>query len=108
MCVALGVILSGRVGGGCVPVLQCGDVRGLVLCFGFGISRIFESISLTLPSLCIQHCRLVVGWLAELVACKCRAVLCAGVGWNEGLVVAYRLQYADVIVCFVLVCLFGF
>ena len=42
----------------------------------------------------------------ELLAGKCRAVLCAVVGWNEVLVVAYWLQHADVSVCFVLfVCL---
>lgn len=41
-------------------------------------------------------------WLAELLVGECRAVLCAVVGWNGGLVVVYRIQYTDVSACFVL------
>ena len=45
-------------------------------------------------------------WLVELLGCKCRVVLCAGVGLSAGLMVAYRLQYADASVWFCLfVCL---
>lgn len=43
-------------------------------------------------------------WLVELLGRKYRVVLCAGVGLNQGLVVACRLQHADISACFVLLC----